>query len=331
MKLGIVSDEVSKDLRVAAEWAKARKISRFELRNVWGNRLPDVSKDQLTEIKTMLNHYGIIVTGISPGTYKCALHEPDFASQPERLVDLADRILLSWRGYTDEAAMILAETDGEPHNTITPIARRRGEDYELDLVLRNNLTTPEHPLAVCDNDLSDVKMIFCAPDLPGAMEWISWLVTQGVVPMIAYTEGTTEQMYEAADRGARIVDHFYNGLPLMDHHFSGSTVGLLLDKRLYLQMTCDGVHVAKPFIDLAIRCKGVEKIIPVSDSSKYVGMPEGVYEDNGKTVIFKDGAVRSPEGKLVTGANPYDADHETLGILHGGYWYHVYRECRSVF
>ncbi len=65
-----------------------------------------------------------------------------------RLADLADKILLAWRGYTDEAAMILAETDGEPHNTITPIARRRGDDFELDLVLRNNLTTPEHPLGV---------------------------------------------------------------------------------------------------------------------------------------------------------------------------------------
>ena len=70
------------------------------------------------------------------------------APQPDRLVDLADRILTSWRGYTDESAMILAETDGELHNTITPIARRRGEDYELDLVLRNNLTTPEHPLGL---------------------------------------------------------------------------------------------------------------------------------------------------------------------------------------
>ena len=65
-----------------------------------------------------------------------------------RLADLADKILTCWRGYTDEAALILAETDGEPHNTITPIARRRGEDFELDLVLRNNLTTPEHPLGV---------------------------------------------------------------------------------------------------------------------------------------------------------------------------------------
>ena len=68
--------------------------------------------------------------------------------EPRRLSELADRILRSWRGYTDEAAMIFAETGGEPHNTITPIARRRGEDYELDLVLRNNLTTPEHPLGL---------------------------------------------------------------------------------------------------------------------------------------------------------------------------------------
>ena len=66
----------------------------------------------------------------------------------EKLVSLADKILLAWRSYTDEEAFIYSETDGEPHNTITPIARRRGEDYELDLVLRNNITTSEHPLGV---------------------------------------------------------------------------------------------------------------------------------------------------------------------------------------
>ena len=67
---------------------------------------------------------------------------------PERLVELADQILTAWRGYTDESAFIFAETDGEPHNTVTPIARRRGEKFELDLVLRNNITTEEHPLGV---------------------------------------------------------------------------------------------------------------------------------------------------------------------------------------
>ena len=66
----------------------------------------------------------------------------------ERIIALADRILEKWRGYTDEEAFIYACTDGEPHNTITPIARKRGEKYELDLVLRNNITTEEHPLGV---------------------------------------------------------------------------------------------------------------------------------------------------------------------------------------
>ena len=65
-----------------------------------------------------------------------------------RIIELADVILTKWRGYTDEAAFIYAETDGEPHNTITPIARKRGDNYELDLVLRNNITTEEHPLGV---------------------------------------------------------------------------------------------------------------------------------------------------------------------------------------
>ncbi len=66
----------------------------------------------------------------------------------DRLVALADVILEKWRGYSDEAVFIYAETDGEPHNTITPIARRRGDKFELDLVLRNNITTEEHPLGV---------------------------------------------------------------------------------------------------------------------------------------------------------------------------------------
>ena len=70
------------------------------------------------------------------------------SADTDRLVELADNILTKWRGYTDEAAFIFAETDGEPHNTITPIARKNGDMYELDLVLRNNITTEEHPLGV---------------------------------------------------------------------------------------------------------------------------------------------------------------------------------------
>lgn len=70
------------------------------------------------------------------------------AKESQDLVELGDAILSKWREYTDEAAFIYAYTDGEPHNTITPIARKNGEMFELDLVLRNNITTEEHPLGV---------------------------------------------------------------------------------------------------------------------------------------------------------------------------------------
>ena len=69
-------------------------------------------------------------------------------ADPERIADLADKILLAWRGYSDESVGVIAFSDGEPHNTITPIARRRGQDFELDLVLRCNITTAEHPMGV---------------------------------------------------------------------------------------------------------------------------------------------------------------------------------------
>lgn len=70
------------------------------------------------------------------------------STNPERLIELASKILDNWREYTDEDAFVFAQTNGEPHNTITPIARKNGDFYELDLVLRNNITTDEHPLGV---------------------------------------------------------------------------------------------------------------------------------------------------------------------------------------
>ena len=70
------------------------------------------------------------------------------STDPDRLVELADHVLDKWRGYTDEDAFVFAETDGTPHNTITPIARIADGKYELDLTLRNNITTEDRPLGV---------------------------------------------------------------------------------------------------------------------------------------------------------------------------------------
>lgn len=87
------------------------------------------------DVKAGIVHWPLSVIRISSPDYR-------------RLIDLADHILSAWRAYSDEDAFIFAETNGEPHNTITPIARKRGDVYELDLTLRNNITTEESPLGV---------------------------------------------------------------------------------------------------------------------------------------------------------------------------------------
>ncbi len=112
---------------------------------------------------------------------------------PKRLVDLADRILLAWRGYTDEAAFIFAETDGEPHNTITPIARKRSGKYELDLVLRNNITTSEHPLGVFHPhaELHHIKK-----------ENIGLIEVMGLAVLPARLKGELERLKEALVAGS---------------------------------------------------------------------------------------------------------------------------------
>ena len=87
--------------------------------------------------------------GISAGIVKWPMSVIRLnGKNPTEIADLAEKILNAWRNYSDESVGVVAFSDGEPHNTITPIARRRGENYELDLVLRCNITTEEHPLGV---------------------------------------------------------------------------------------------------------------------------------------------------------------------------------------
>lgn len=114
---------------------------------------------------------------------------------PDRLVAFADLILEKWRGYTDEAAFIFAETDGEPHNTITPIARKRDEKFELDLVLRNNITTEEHPLGVYH---PHAKLHHIKKENIGLIE------VMGLAVLPARLKGEMERLAEAILSGADI-------------------------------------------------------------------------------------------------------------------------------
>lgn len=118
----------------------------------------------------------------------------------ERLVDLGDKILAKWRGYTDEGAFIFAETDGTPHNTITPIARKRGNNFELDLVLRNNISTDEYPLGVYHphSELHHIKK-----------ENIGLIEVMGLAVLPARLKGETEKLAEVlVNEGAPAVRNY---------------------------------------------------------------------------------------------------------------------------
>ncbi len=113
----------------------------------------------------------------------------------ERIIELATKILSAWRGYTDEEAFIFANTDGVPHNTITPIARKNGENFELDLVLRNNITTSEHPLGVYHphSELHHIKK-----------ENIGLIEVMGLAVLPARLKGEIAELKEAILKGENI-------------------------------------------------------------------------------------------------------------------------------
>lgn len=101
----------------------------------------------LAEIETPLTFKGY--EDLTTGIVKWPMSVIRVSGKDEaRICELCAKILAKWRSYTDEKAFIFAETDGEPHNTITPIARKKGENFEIDLVLRNNITTEERPMGV---------------------------------------------------------------------------------------------------------------------------------------------------------------------------------------
>lgn len=120
------------------------------------------------------------------------------SSDIQALIDTADDVLRGWRGYSDPDAFILAETNGEPHNTITPIARKHDDIYELDLVLRNNITTPEHPLGVYHphDELHHIKK-----------ENIGLIEVMGLAVLPARLKSELEELADCLVKGEDISTH----------------------------------------------------------------------------------------------------------------------------
>ena len=147
-------------------------------------------------------------------------------------------------------------------------------------------------------DTGVVKLITIAPENEGALEFIDLAVEQGVEFSIGHSGASYEQVIEAADHGVKQATHLYNGMLGVHHRNPGTAGAILTDDRIFAQIIADGVHVHPAMVKLAVRAKGVSRIILITDSIRGAGLCDGNYDYFGQKFTVKDGIARTSEGGL---------------------------------
>ena len=134
-----------------------------------------------------------------------------------------------------------------------------------------------------------LKIMSLAPELDGALEVIRGLVEMGIVPSAAHTVASYEETLKAVAAGLKSATHLYNGMRRQDHREPGIIEAVLTCNDMVAEMIGDGIHVHPPAMDIALRCKGTDGIVLVTDSYTFAGMPNGTYQDpSGREVIKTD-------------------------------------------
>ncbi|MFW5913805.1 MAG: N-acetylglucosamine-6-phosphate deacetylase [Bacillota bacterium] len=142
------------------------------------------------------------------------------------------------------------------------------------------------------------KVVALAPELDGALEVIEYLQQQGIQSAFAHTDATYEETKKGIDAGMRIATHMYNGMRGFTHREPGALGAALTDDRVVSELIVDGVHLHKAAVDLALKTKGVERIVLVSDAMRAAGLEDGTYELGGQTVTTKEGQARLDDGTI---------------------------------
>ena len=143
-----------------------------------------------------------------------------------------------------------------------------------------------------------LKMVSLAPEITGALEVISYLASEGITIAMAHSNGTYEEAKSGIDHGITVATHLYNGMRNFSHREPGIVGASLTDDRVYCELIYDRIHLHDAAVKMAIKMKGIDKIILVSDAMRAAGLGEGNYELGGQKVIVKDGAARLASGSL---------------------------------
>ncbi len=143
-----------------------------------------------------------------------------------------------------------------------------------------------------------VRLVTLAPELPGSQALIA-LATEGDVTVaLGHTRADYETVCRAVDLGATQVSHLFNGMDPLHHRKPGAVCAALNLDALRCQVIADGVHVHPPVLALALRTKGAERLILITDAMRGAGMPDGEYEMGGRKVTVREGVARTGDGSL---------------------------------
>lgn len=164
-----------------------------------------------------------------------------------------------------------------------------------------------------------IRMMTVAPELPGALPVIEEMVRLGIVPSVGHSDATYEQVLDAAAAGARKSTHTYNAMRPLLHRDPGTVGGVLADDRLVAELIADGVHVYAGAMRVLLRAKGAARVALVTDSIRYAGLPEGVYEREGRgRMTVRGGAALLDDGTLAGSVSPLNRNlrllRDTLGV-----------------
>jgi N-acetylglucosamine-6-phosphate deacetylase len=145
----------------------------------------------------------------------------------------------------------------------------------------------------------NIRLVTLAPELPGALDLIRFLTSQGIVSSAGHSEATYVQMVMAVEAGLTRATHLYNGMPSLGHRNPGIVGAVLTLDAIYAELILDGVHIDPVAAQVALRAKGIDRIVLVTDATQAVGMDAGAYVRPGnRKIIVRDDAAWLESGSL---------------------------------
>ena len=147
-----------------------------------------------------------------------------------------------------------------------------------------------------------VKIVTLAPELSQATELIQRAQSAGITVSAGHTGASYEQMLTYIELGVRHLTHAFNAMPGIHHRTPGLLTAALLDERVSIELIADGVHIHPAVLELALRLKGPDRVILVSDGTRAVGMPDGEYDLGGRQVCLRQGRMTLPDGTIAGSA-----------------------------